>query len=218
MNKSELNLWQSDMWLWDMRGWFLAGNTRGHKRMALVQKSHHNIFISHKNLYVYYCAWHRHGLYNLYIFHGFFAVVAKGGGCTVSEEGFQSRSNRIKVKTFRVFATRWGAKKPTEGKRRSVKQTHPGCVVDPEDSTDDILLQVSRDEFHLQRAQTMEAILRPVLRAQLTHTHTLSQQFYILISNTPIPYLWHHQQPLVLMYLCTCAGSTSFSMTMDVQW
>lgn len=49
-------------------------------------------------------------------------------------------------------------------------ETHPGCVVDSENAADDIFLQIGRDKLHLQGAETMEAVLRPILRTQLEHT------------------------------------------------
>lgn len=55
---------------------------------------------------------------------------------------------------------------------------YPGCVVDTKYPADDVLLQVSGDELHLDVSVTVDSVLWPVLWAQLnkigrlTHTHT----------------------------------------------
>lgn len=57
---------------------------------------------------------------------------------------------------------------------------YPGCVVDTKYPADDVLLQVSGDELHLDVSVTVDSVLWPVLWAQLnkigrlTHTHTHS--------------------------------------------
>lgn len=53
---------------------------------------------------------------------------------------------------------------------------YPCGVVDPKYSADDVLLQVGRDEFHLDRSMPVDSIFWPVLWTQLnkigTYTHT----------------------------------------------
>lgn len=49
---------------------------------------------------------------------------------------------------------------------------YPRCVVDPEYSADDVLLQVGRDKLHLNWPVAVDSVFRPVLWAQLNKTRT----------------------------------------------
>lgn len=48
-----------------------------------------------------------------------------------------------------------------------INQVHPRCVVDPEYSADDVLLQVGGDKLHLDVSVTVDTIFWPVLWTQL---------------------------------------------------
>lgn len=59
---------------------------------------------------------------------------------------------------------------------------YPCSVVDPKYSADDVLLQVGRDEFHLDGSMPVDSIFWPVLWAQLnkigtyTHVHSHTEE------------------------------------------